>query len=253
MTKANAEIKTLKRKESRALSKRKTLFRALKRSQNDFTKIKGKCPSTKSVTTARDTKKKASEQIVAINKKIQEAKTERSKTADKTKSANYTLTIKNLRRERKIQTKVIRTSSRTIYRWRSGSLRYRRGSRWRKWRRGGRSRWTRKWKYGKGRSYRSGGCRSCQRVYDNYIKKCMGSAKGDSKWKTCDAKYHQKLFGTTKLTQVEGQQKPETSPMSPVTLNKGIPPVADTFNKTSNTTSLAATFEPAFYETKLPM
>lgn len=100
LTKANGEIATLKKKESKALTRRKTLFKSLKKAKNDFTRIKGKCPSTKSVTTAKDCKKKASEQIVSINKKIAEAKASKKKTGDKTEAANLTVTIKNLRKER---------------------------------------------------------------------------------------------------------------------------------------------------------
>lgn len=192
------------------------MFKTMKKAKNDFVKIKGKCPSTKSVTVARESKKKAAESIVTINKKIEEAKNLKAKSGNKVESSNLTLTIRNLRKERKSQTKVIRTNSRTIYRWKSGGIKY--GTRWTsgKWRSGG------SWKYGKGGSYKArSGCRSCQKVYDKYIKKCMGTTKAkgsDSKWQTCDAKYHQKLFGSAKLTQVEVQgstnEKPEATPVS---------------------------------------
>jgi hypothetical protein len=55
LAKANGEITTLKNKESKSLYKRKAMFKALKKAKNDFTRIKGKCPSTKSVTVARET------------------------------------------------------------------------------------------------------------------------------------------------------------------------------------------------------
>jgi len=153
----------------------------MKKAKADFARIKAKCPSTKSVTVAKESKKKASESLVTINKKIQEAKNAKASSSSKSESSTLSATIRGLRKERKTQTKVIRSSYRTIYRWKSGGIRYGTRSTSGKWRSGG------SWKYKnyKQGSYKSGGgCRSCQRVYDRYIKKCMGTAskKVDSKW-----------------------------------------------------------------------
>lgn len=73
----------------------------MKKAKTDFVKIKSNCPSTKSVTVAKESKKKASEQIVVINKKIEDAKNLKAKTTNRNETANITITIRNLRRERK--------------------------------------------------------------------------------------------------------------------------------------------------------
>ena len=269
--KINGEIEELKGKETKALLKRKTLFKSLKKAKSDFTRIKSKCPSTKSVATAKESKKKATDQIVVINKKIDDARAAQAKTTNKNETSNLTATIKNLKRERNTQTKTIQTTSKTIYKWKSGSIKYG-GWTSSNWKSSGGS----SYQY-KGGSYKSGGgsyshgCKSCQKVYDDYIKKCMGEVEEegkDSKWETCDAKYHQKLFGSQKqLTQVAHKKtstnhkhetkhhakKPQASPMSPVAFNKGTPPkVANNFTKkpmASNTTALASTLEPNYYQT----
>lgn len=71
------------------------MFAALKKSKADFIKIKGKCPSDKSVVEAKATKKTATVKIVAANKKIADAKVARAKTTDKGEIQKLTLTIKS--------------------------------------------------------------------------------------------------------------------------------------------------------------
>lgn len=193
------------------LVQRKLLFTSLKQAKSDFTKIRTKCPSAKSIVEAKKTEKKEAKKVIEIDKKLAEAREAKAKATKKDDIAKETASINKLKQEKKAVKRTIRTSSRTISRWRSGGLS--RGRRWgRKWNRSSRrGSWRsrgRRYKYGRGGSYKTGrGCLSCQRTYDNYMKKCMKSTKKDnSSWKSCDAKYHQKTFGKTSLTQTENEQ-----------------------------------------------
>jgi len=199
-------IDVMKQKQKKTLVQRKLLFTSLKQAKSDFAKIRSKCPSAKSIVAAKASEKKEAKKVIEIDKKLAEAREAKSKATKKDDIAKETATIAKLKQEKKTTKRTIRTASRTVSRWRSGGLS--RGRRWgRRWNRTSRSggSWRsrrRSSKYGKSGSYKTGrGCLSCQRTYDNYMKKCMKKTKNDnSSWKSCDAKYHQKTFGKTSLT-----------------------------------------------------
>lgn len=116
--------------------------------------------------------------MIEIDKKLAEARQAKAKATKKEDIAKEKENIRKLQEEKKGVKKTIRTASRTISRWRSGGIS--RGKRWtRKWNRSSRrsGSWRSrgyKWRYNRSSSYRSGrGCISCQRTYDNYMKRCM--------------------------------------------------------------------------------
>jgi hypothetical protein len=96
---------------------------------------------------------------------------------------NITASIKIAQDAKRNATQVIKNSSKTIYKWKSGSMSG--GSSSSSWKSSSGGGYSGGWKYSGGGKYKSsGGCQSCQKVYDNYIKKCMGSSKAakDSQW-----------------------------------------------------------------------
>jgi len=79
----------------------------------------------------------------------------------------------------------------------------------------------------------------------------MAGSSKDSSWKSCDAKYHTKLYGksaklaTAQVTETE----PSTAPASPVSFGKNIAQTVPKIDNSSvasaaNTTSLVTTFSP---------
>lgn len=160
------KIEAMKQKQKKTLVQRKLLFTSLKQAKSDFTKIRSKCPSAKSIVAAKETEKKEAKKVVEIDKKLAEAREAKAKASKKEDIAKETEKIRKLRDEKKTVKKTIRTASRTVSRWKSGGLS--RGRRWtRKWNRSYRRRgsWRsrgRRGKYNRSSSYRKGrGCISC--------------------------------------------------------------------------------------------
>lgn len=254
----------MKEKQKKTLVQRKLLFTSLKQAKSDFAKIRSKCPSAKSIVTAKETEKKEAKKVIEIDKKLAEAREAKAKATKKEDIAKEAATIKKLREEKKTVKKTIKTASRTVSRWKSGGLS--RGRRWgRKWNRTYRSgSWRSRrsnYKYGRASSYTKGsGCYSCQRTYDNYMKKCMAKTKSDNNsWKSCDAQYHQKTFGKTVLSQVEESTSLDTQSNSDVSLgHNDQSAVANLFGgnqdlnqSSTNSTMSMDSSNPSFYETQL--
>lgn len=64
----------MKQNQKKKLVQRKLLFTSLKQAKSDFTKIRSKCPSSKSIVEAKKTEKKEAKKVIEIDKKLAEAK-----------------------------------------------------------------------------------------------------------------------------------------------------------------------------------